>query len=71
MFAFSTRPANLKVGQKGKPIWYLKVYTLERLVTKPGAPALYYLYDGPKRRFVREELLVLPPNTQVPPTQTM
>ena len=51
------------------PIWSLKVYPLERLVTKPGEPALYYFRGGPKQGFVREELLVLSPNTQLPPTQ--
>jgi hypothetical protein len=28
---------------------------------------LYYLLDGPARGFVREELLVVPPDTQLPP----
>ena len=53
------------------PIWSLKVYTLERLVTKPAEPAPYYLCHGLKRGFVRKELLVVPPNTQLPPTQMM
>ena len=30
---------------------------------KPDAPVIYYLFDGPKRWFVREELLVVPPDT--------
>ena len=38
-----------------------------KVVTKPGEPALYYFLDGPKRGFVREELLVVPPNSQLPP----
>ena len=42
------------------PIWSLKVYTLERVVTKPDEPVIYYLADRPKRGFVREELLVVP-----------
>ena len=49
------------------PIWSLKVYTIQKVVTKPDAPVVYYLYDGPKRGFVREELLVVPPGTQLPP----
>ena len=49
------------------PIWSLKVYHIERNVTKPNEPAIYYLSDGPKRGFVREELLVVPSNTQLPP----
>ena len=30
-------------------------------------PVVYYLRDGPKRGFVREELLVVPPNSELPP----
>ena len=52
-------------------IWFgnnpLKVYNIERIVTKPDEPVVYYLYDGPKRGFVREELMVVPPDTQLPP----
>ena len=47
----------------------LKVYSIERSFSKPDQPVLYYLRDGPKRGFVREELLVVPPNTQLPPEQ--
>ena len=50
------------------PTWSLKVYNIERSFTKPNQPVLYYLHDGPKRGFVREELLVVPPNTTLPPT---
>jgi len=49
------------------PIWSLKVYGIERSFIKPDQPVLYYLRDGPKRGFVREELLVVPPNTTLPP----
>ena len=65
---FLYQPGELKGGTKRATdrIWSLKVNTLERLVTKPGEPALFYLRDGPKRGFVRGELLVVPPNTQLP-----
>ena len=49
------------------PVWSLEVYRLGRSVTKPGEPVVYYLQDGPQRGFVREELLVVPPDTQLPP----
>ena len=49
------------------PIWSLKVYQVVENRTKPDQPVVYYLSDGPKRGFVREELLVVPPNTQLPP----
>ena len=67
------QPGELEGGTKRAtdPIWSLKVHTLEKTVDKSGKPVLYYLYDGPKRGFVREELLVVPPNTQLPPAQAM
>ena len=63
------QPGELEGGVKRAtdPIWSLKVYNIERSFTKPNQPVLYYLYDGPKRGFVREELLVVPPNTTLPP----
>ena len=65
------QPGELERGVKRAtdPIWSLKVYSIERSFSKPDQPVLYYLRDGPKRGFVREELLVVPPNTQLPPEQ--
>ena len=65
------QPGELEGGTKRAtdPIWSLKVYNLERSFTKPDQPVLYYLHDGPKRGFVREELLVVPPNTTLPPAK--
>ena len=62
------QPGELEGGVKRAtdPIWSLKVYNIERSFTKPNHPVLYYLHDGPKRGFVREELLVVPPNTTLP-----
>jgi len=45
----------------------LKVFGIEKSFIKPDQPVLYYLRDRPKRGFVREELLVVPPNTSLPP----
>jgi len=63
------QPSELEEGTKRKTdlIWSLKVYQIEKNVGKPDEPVIYYLSDGPKRGFVREELLVLPPTTQLPP----
>ena len=65
------QPGELEGGTKRAtdPIWSLKVYNLERSFTKPDQPVLYYLHDGPKRSFVREELLVVPPDTTLPPAK--
>jgi len=61
-------PGELEGGVKRamNPIWSLKVYSIERSFSKPDQPVLY-LRNGPKRGFVREELLIVPSNTTLPP----
>ena len=49
------------------PIWSIEVYNITRVVISPDQPVLYYLLDGPKRSFVREELQVVPFDTELPP----
>ena len=51
------------------PIWSLKVYTIQKVITKPNEPVVYYLRDRPKRGFVREELMVVPPGTMLSPAR--
>ena len=66
------QPGELEGGAKRAtdPFWSFKmIYTLESAVTKPDEPVVYSLRDGPKRSFVREELLVVPSNKQLPPAQ--
>ena len=67
------QPGELEGGGRRAtdPIWSLKVYNIERIVTKPDEPVVYYLYDGPKRGFVREELMVVTPDTQLPPVNAL
>ena len=56
------QPGELEGGRRRAtdPIWSLNVYEIEKIMIKPDAPVIYYLFDGPKRWFVREELLVVP-----------
>ena len=63
------QPGELEGGRRRAtdPIWSLNVYEIEKNMIKPDAPVIYYLSDGLKRWFVREELLVVPPDTQLPP----
>ena len=42
-------------------------YRLDPIVQDPGNRVLYYLQDGPDRAFVREELMHVSEDTQVPP----
>ena len=67
------QPGELEGGGRRAtdPIWSLKVYSIEKVVTKPKEPAMYYLFDGPKRGFVREELMVVPPGTVFPPANAL
>ena len=53
------------------PIWSLKVFKIQKVVTKPETPVVYYLLDGPKRGFVREELMVVPLGTVLPPVGSL
>ncbi|MEW8333485.1 MAG: DDE-type integrase/transposase/recombinase [Candidatus Thiodiazotropha sp.] len=64
------QPGELEGGQRRRAtdaVWSLQAYRLARAVAKSGAPVVYYLIDGPLRGFVREELLVVPSDTQQPP----
>ena len=68
-------PGELEGGTKRAtdPVWSLKVFNIETMIQKTDTPVMYYLRDGPKRSFVREELLVVPPDTKVfpPPPQAL
>ena len=65
------QPGELEGGRRRAtdPTWSLTVHRVERTVTKSGDPVVYYL-DGPSRGFVREELQVVPPDTQSHPTSS-
>ena len=62
------QPGELEGGRRRAtdPTCSINVHRLERSVTKTGEPIAYYL-DGPPRGFVREELQVVPPDTESPP----
>ena len=64
-------PSQLEGGQRrvADPIWSLKVFNIPRSVLNDDGPVLYYLDDGPKRGFLREELMVVPPGTELPPVE--
>ena len=66
---YSYQSGELEGGTKRAtdPIWCLKVYQVVENRTKPNGPVVYYLSDRPERGFVREELLVVQPHTQLQP----
>ena len=47
-------------------IWSKNTYRLDRIVQDPGNRVLYYLQGGTDRAFVREELMHVYEDTQVP-----
>ena len=50
------------------PIWSMEVYDISRSVMTADQSILYYLSEAPTRRsFVREELQVVPKDTELPP----
>ena len=67
------QPGELEGGGRRAtdPIWSFKVYNIEKVVTKPEEPVMYYLFDGSKRGFVREELMVVSSDTVLPPLKSM
>lgn len=70
---FLYQPGELEGGERRRatdPIWSLNIHRIERAVMKPGEPILYYLNDI-RRGFVKEELLGVPPNTELPPDGIM
>ena len=68
------QPGELEGGERRRatdPIWSLDLYEVRQVMGKD--PIVYYLRDAtnsraPKRGFVREELLVVPDDTQLPPS---
>lgn len=60
------QPGELEKDQRSRatdPIWSLKTYKIKSYVTKEDQPTIYYLEDGPKRGFVKEELMIVPKDT--------
>ena len=64
-------------GRATDPVWSLEIYDLDRIVIMADQPVLYYLSKGsgqkqPRRRsFVREELQVVPEDTELPPDHVL
>ena len=49
------------------PVWSLDYSHRSQCGSAAGQPALYYLTEGPTRGFIRKELLIVPPGTELPP----
>ena len=63
---------NWWVGRKTeKSFKSMKVNNIDRSIVNEGEPVLYYLKDGSKHRFIREELQIVPPGTKLPPEDSL
>ena len=70
LYTYLYQPGEQHGDQKRRAtdfIWSKNTYRLDRIVQEPGNRVLYYLQDGPDRAFVREELMHISEDTQVPP----
>ena len=70
LYRYLFRPGELEGGQKRKAtdmILSWDTFRIDRIVENPGQRVLYYLAEGPKRAFVREELMLVPDDTELPP----
>ena len=47
--------------------WSKDTFRLNRIMEKPGNRVRYYLKDGPECAFVREKLMLIPEDTELPP----
>ena len=70
LYRYLYQPGELEGGQQRRAtdmIWSWNTFRLDRIIQDEGQRVLYYLRDGPKRSFVREELMLIPEETQLPP----
>jgi hypothetical protein len=73
MVRYLYKPGELEGGRRRAtdPVWSLTIHIVRNVIRQRGQPALYYLNrDGgpaPTRGFVREELLTVPSETELPP----
>ena len=70
LYRYLYQPGELEGGQQRRAtdmIWSWNTFRLDKIIQDKGQRVLYYLRDGPKRSFVREELMLIPEETQLPP----
>ena len=71
LYRYLYQPGELEGGQQRRAtdmIWSWNTFRIDRIVENKEERVLYYLADNaPKRAFVREELMLIPENTEVPP----
>ena len=67
------KPEDMEGGRRraGDMNWSTQIYHIHDTLVQKNQPILYWLIDdngiSPKRSFIREELLVIPDDTELPP----
>ena len=70
LYRYMYQPGELEGGQQRRAtdmVWSWNTFRIDRIVENLGQRVLYYLADGPQRAFVREELMLISEDTEVPP----
>ena len=70
LFRYLLEPGEENQDQKRRAtdnIWSRKTFRLDKIIKNSNQRVLYYLADGPERAFVREELMLIPEQTELPP----
>ena len=70
LYRYSYRPGEHEGGDRRRATdmnWSWNTFRIDRIVENPGQRVLYYLAEGPKRAFVRKELMKVPEGTELPP----
>ena len=67
------QPGELEGGNRHAtdPIWSLGVYKIKDVSQQKDQPSIYYLADEPKREFSLDELMLIPPDTELPPNKSI
>ena len=72
LYRYLYQPGELEGGQQRRAtdmIWSWNTFRLDHIIENPGQRVLYYITGdkAPERAFVREELMLIPEDTEVPP----
>ena len=68
LYRYLYQPGELEGGQQRRAIdmiWSWNTFRLDKIIQDEGERVLYYLRDDPKRSFVREEMMLIPEETQL------
>jgi len=74
LFRYLLKPGEEHGDQRRRAtdnVWSRKTFRLADIEQIPKQRVIYHLTGGPNRAFVKEELLLIPEDTQLPPESVM